>query len=93
MKRYSKEIREEVLKKIRSGEKLALVAKAHGMHEVTVRSWLERSTEYSGNGSVGGAPLLEISRLKRENEALLRLVGQLTYESDTQKKKSSLFKQ
>lgn len=92
MKRYSKEVREEVLKKIRSGEKLAAVAKAHGMHEVTVRSWLERSTEYSGSGT-GGAPILEISRLKRENEALLRLVGQLTYESDTQKKKSLSFKQ
>lgn len=87
MKRYAKEIKDEVLKRIRGGEKVAVVAKAHGIHEVTVRNWLERDTELGGS-----AQILEVSRLKREVEGLLRLVGQLTYDSDNQKKKSQSLK-
>lgn len=79
-KRYSPEVREEVLSKVRSGKKVSAVAREHGINEMTVRNWLERDT-------VGGAAqTLEMSRLRRENEALLRLVGQLTYESERQKK-------
>ena len=80
MKRYSKEVKEEVLGKIRKGQKVVDVAREYGIHEQTVRTWLERDTES------GSASILEMSRLRRENEALLRLVGQLTYESEIQKK-------
>jgi len=80
MKRYSKEIRGEVLGKIRNGQQVSAVAREHGINEQTVRNWLERDT--GGNRS----EILEMSRLRRENESLLRLVGQLTYESETQKK-------
>lgn len=79
-KRYSSEVRKEVLEKVRGGKKVAAVAREHGINEMTIRSWLERDTE-SGAGQT-----LEMSRLRRENEALLRLVGQLTYESELQKK-------
>ena len=79
-KRYSPEVRKEVLEKVRSGKKVAAVAREHGINEMTIRSWLERDTES------GAAQTLEMSRLRRENEALLRLVGQLTYESELQKK-------
>ena len=79
-KRYSKEVKEEVLGKIRKGQKVSEVAKIHGINEMTIRSWLERDTES------GAAQILEMSRLRRENEALLRIVGQLTYESELQKK-------
>ena len=80
MKRYSKQIRDEVLGKIRNGQKVSVVAREHGINEQTVRNWLERDT--------GGkrSEILEMSRLRRENESLLRLVGQLTYESEVQKK-------
>lgn len=79
-KRYPKEIREEVLNKIRQGRKVSAVAREYGINEQTIRNWLERDT--GGNRS----EVLELSRLRRENEALLRLVGQLTYESEVQKK-------
>jgi transposase-like protein len=79
-KRYSSEVRKEVLEKVRGGKKVAAVAREHGINEMTIRSWLERDTES------GAAQTLEMSRLRRENEALLRLVGQLTYESELQKK-------
>ncbi len=79
-KRYSQEVKNEVLSKIRGGQKIVDVARLHGINDMTIRTWVERDT------NEGAGHLLEISRLKRENEALLRLVGQLTYESDTHKK-------
>lgn len=80
VKRYSKEIKEEVLKKIRGGRRIAEVSKEHGIHEMTVRSWVTRGTVS------GSSELLEVSRLRRENEALYRIIGQLTYESTVPKK-------
>jgi transposase-like protein len=79
-KRYSREAKEEVLKKIRGGRRVSEVSKEHGIAEMTVRSWLARDSEG------GAAETLEISRLRRENEALYRIVGQLTFESERQKK-------
>ena len=79
-KRYGHAVKEEVLGKIRSGRKVGEVAREHGITEMTVRNWLERDT------AAGASEILETSRLRRENEALLRLVGQLTYESEQQKK-------
>jgi len=80
VKRYSTEIRSEVLTKIRQGKKVSEVAQEHGINGMTIRTWLERDTE------VGASQSLELSRLKRENEALLRIIGQLTYETRTVKK-------
>ena len=79
-KRYPREIKEEVLKKIREGQRVSEVAKAHGINETTVRTWLERDTESTA------AETLEISRLKRENEALLKIIGQLTYRAELREK-------
>lgn len=79
-KRFSKEIKEEVLGKIRSGQKVVEVSKVYGINDATVRTWLERDTVSSSSET------LEISRLKRENEALLRIIGQLTYQSDVREK-------
>jgi transposase-like protein len=73
-------VKDEVLGKIRGGRKVAEVAREHGINEMTIRTWLERDTE------AGAALTLETSRLRRENEALLRLVGQLTYDSEQRKK-------
>ena len=79
-KRYGTAVREEVLGKIRNGQKVSAVAREHGINEMTVRNWLVRDTE---NGS---AQVLEMSRLKREKDSLLRIIGQLTYESELAKK-------
>jgi transposase-like protein len=75
-KRYPKETKEEVLKKIREGQRVSDVAKAYGINDMTIRTWLERDTESTA------AETLEISRLKRENETLLRIIGQLTYRAE-----------
>lgn len=79
-KRYPQEVKEEVLKKIRNGQKVSDVAKLHGISDMTIRTWLERDTTSTA------AETLEISRLKRENESLLRIIGQLTYQADVREK-------
>jgi transposase-like protein len=79
-KRYSSEIKSEVLNKVRNGKKVSVVAREYGINEMTVRTWLERETQGSGK------EVLELSRLRRENEALYRIVGQLTFEAEMEKK-------
>lgn len=81
--RHGKQVREEVLSKVRGGRRVKEVAEEHGVRETTVRSWIERDTQ-SPRGET-----LELSRLKRENDALLRLVGQLSFEAERVKKKRS----
>jgi transposase-like protein len=68
-KRYGKEVREEVLGKIRGGQRVADVARVHGISEMTVRTWLER------DAAGGNVSALEIGRLRRENETLLKIIG------------------
>jgi len=41
-KRYPKETNEEVLRKIREGQRVSEVARAYGINDMTIRSWLER---------------------------------------------------
>lgn len=79
-KRYPKETKEEVLTKIREGQRVSEVAKAYGINDMTIRTWLERDTESTA------AETLEISRLRRENEALLKIIGQLTYRAELREK-------
>lgn len=81
-KRYSREVKEEVLGKIRSGQKVSEVAKVHGMSEMTIRTWLGR--DVAGSSSM----TLEVSRLRRENAELVRIIGELKVDSERQKKKS-----
>ena len=78
--RYAKEVKEEVLRKIREGQRVLEVARSHGINEMTIRSWLERDT------GMTAAETLEISRLKRENESLLKIIGQLTYRAELREK-------
>lgn len=81
-KRYSREVKEEVLAKIRSGQKVSEVAQIHGMSEMTIRTWLGR------DAAGGGSMTLEVSRLRRENAELVRIIGELKVDSERQKKKS-----
>ena len=84
VKRYSTEIRSEVLGKIRLGKKVMEVSKEYGINDMTIRTWLERDTASASD--TGSSTSLELSKLKRENEALFRIIGQLTYESRSIKK-------
>ncbi|HMO19303.1 MAG TPA: hypothetical protein PKA63_02445 [Oligoflexia bacterium] len=81
-KNYNVELKGEILGKIREGQSMNLVGKEYGIAVSTILGWLGRSA----NGKRGDE--LEIGRLKRENEALLNIIGRMTYEEEFKKKKS-----
>jgi len=77
----SKEIKEQVLTRIRTdGVIAAQAAKDAGISPKTVYAWLAKGIEKDGN-------VLEMNKLKRENQFLLLLVGKLTMEKEQERGK------
>ena len=63
------------------GVRIVQAAKDHGIPESTISTWIARKVE--GQPSLG-----EIIKLKRENDQLKQLIGDITLKlSETQKKK------
>ena len=75
-----KEIREEVLTKARTGEKVAELAERYGISTKTIYGWL---TKDSGEDVIS---ILKHNKLKRENEELKRIIGKLTLDMSWGKK-------
>ncbi|MBU0750246.1 transposase [Patescibacteria group bacterium] len=80
--RTSPEVKDQIINRIKNeGVSVAQAAREHGLHDSTIYGWLGAKTE--GTGSV-----LEIAKLRRENDELLKLVGLMTLKlSESQKKK------
>jgi transposase-like protein len=79
-KRIPAEVREQILNRIRTeGVSATQAAKEHGIHPVTVYTWLKRST-------VMPSSILQINKLKRENEELKKLLGQAMLMNERSKK-------
>jgi transposase-like protein len=79
-KRISKELREEAIAKVKSGRTASDVAAEYGFDRKNIYNWLSRSAEGKDKDA------LEISRLKRETEALKTLIGRITFEQELAKK-------
>lgn len=79
-KRITLEVKNEALEKVRAGRTVKEVAQEYGFDAKNIYNWLSRSA--SGKDKEA----LEISRLKRENEALKTLIGRITYEQELAKK-------
>jgi len=84
MKKYHRiapEVKEQILKRIKEeGVSVGTAAKDAGIHETTIYGWL-------GTGAEGAPSWTEFAKLKRENKALLELVGEVTLKlSESQKK-------
>ncbi|OHB23805.1 MAG: hypothetical protein A3J67_02965 [Parcubacteria group bacterium RIFCSPHIGHO2_02_FULL_48_10b] len=79
--RISKEVRDQILKRIKDdGVSAAQAAQEHGVSVNTIYKWFTKGT--SSNPS-----WLEVAKLKRENKALFELVGEITMKlSQSQKK-------
>jgi len=75
-----KEIKDEVLAKAKSGEKVSALADQYGISDKTIYTWLRMDT---GEAVVS---VVKYNRLKRENEELKRLVGELTLNMSLGKK-------
>lgn len=78
--RVSKVIKEEIIRKVQAGERVAELAEQYGVSTKTIYAWLRQD---SGEGVVS---VLEYNKLKRENEELKRLIGELTLDMHLQKK-------
>lgn len=79
-RRVNKEIREEIISKVQAGERVADLADQYAVSTKTIYGWLRQD---SGEGVVS---VLEFNKLKRENEELKRLIGELTFNMHLQKK-------
>jgi transposase-like protein len=78
--RVSKEIKEEIASKVKAGERVVDLAEQYGISDKTIYGWLRQNT---GEGVVSA---LDYNKLQRENEALKRIIGELTLNLHTQKK-------
>lgn len=78
--KVSRETKQEIMGKVRSGEKVALLAKQYGLSDKTIYGWLRADT---GEEVIS---VLKYNRLKRENEELKWLVGELTLDIKREKK-------
>ncbi len=79
--RIAPDVREQILKRIKEeGVSVSVAAKDAGISDATVYGWLGKGAESAPSWS-------EFAKLRRENKALLELVGQVTLQlSESQKK-------
>jgi hypothetical protein len=70
--KVSKETKQEILGKVRAGEKVLALAKQYGISDKTIYGWLRADT---GEEVVS---VLKFNKLKRENAELKWLIGELT---------------
>lgn len=79
--RIAPDVKEQILKRVRDEAiPVSQAAKEHGVHEATIYDWLSKG--------VSAVPSLkELRTLRKENELLKALVGELTIKlSHAQKK-------
>jgi len=75
------ELKKQIIERVRRGEKpIAEIAEEHGLKPQVIYGWLAK-------GVSAPPTILELSKLKRENKVLLELLGRVTFELSTVKKK------
>jgi len=79
-KRISKEIKNEVLARARAGEKVTVLADQYGISDKTIYTWLRQDT---GEEVVSW---VKYHKLKRENDELKRIIGEITLDASWKKK-------
>jgi uncharacterized protein YjcR len=79
-RRIAKTIKEEIIRKVQAGERVIDLAEQYAVSTKTIYAWLRQD---SGEGVVS---VLDYNKLKRENEELKRLIGELTLNMHLQKK-------
>jgi len=75
-----KEIKQEILSKVKLGENVMDLSRQYGISDKTIYYWLRQST---GEDVVSA---VKYNKLKRENEELKRLLGEITLEMSLGKK-------
>jgi len=80
-KAIPKTTKEEILARVKNGEKVVEIASQYGISPKTIYGWLR-------NQVAPNISLMELNRLKRENEELKRIIGMITLELERGKKNS-----
>jgi len=76
-----KEVKEEVIIKVKNGISVAQLAKDYGISDRTIYAWLKKK-------AINNISVLEYNRLKKENRELKEIIGILTLEVEKLKKKT-----
>ena len=81
--RVPKDVKEQIIERVRKeGKPAAQIAKEHGIKPTTVYSWLERKANQPGMHK-------ELTKLKKERQVLLELIGNLTVQLSKAEKKEA----
>ncbi len=79
--KISNEIKSEIINRItHEGISVAQAAKDHGLSTTTIYTWL-------GTKAQGSVSLLEYNKIKKENDQLKYLIGELTINLSVEAKK------
>lgn len=79
--KVSKETKEEIIKRIKDdGVSVSQAAEDHGVSVASIYTWL-------GGTARSSVSVLEHNKLKKENEALKQLIGDITLQLSQQQKK------
>ncbi len=79
--KVSKEVREQILKRIKEeGLSVAQAASEHGLSTQTIYGWIAK-------GVTAPPSIIELSKLKRENQTLHEIIGRLTVKLSLAEKK------
>jgi transposase-like protein len=81
--RIAPDIKEQILKRIKEeGIPVSQVAKEHGIHDSTIYMWLTKGV------SKHNPSWVEVAKLKKDNQMLLAMVGELTVKLSLSQKKN-----
>jgi len=81
--RIVKEIKDEIINKLKhDGLSVMDAAKQYGISDKTIYNWL-------GTKAKGSVSLLEFNRIKKENDQLKQLIGDITLKFSAQEKRGS----
>jgi hypothetical protein len=83
-KAINNEVKEEILGKVKAGEKVSVISAQYGVSDKTIYGWLRGI-------SVHAVSFLEYAKLRKENQVLKEIVGVLTVELEKTKKKNRTF--
>lgn len=78
-KKVPSQTKEEILTKIKNGATVAETANQYGISTKTIYTWLRNQVKPE-------ISIMEVNRLKRENDELKRIIGLITLELERGKK-------
>lgn len=86
--RVPKPVKELIISRVKNGEKIDDLAKEFNLFPNTIRKWLNSSVTDSGRDlDSKRSDILLISKLQREKQELLEIIGELTVLTKQSKKK------